>query len=76
MIQREQTLNQREASLKNVEQNLNGKPANNWPRCRPFLYHNIPEEIPTPATQALLYRAYYGWYGMYFQSISQFRNSN
>jgi secretory carrier-associated membrane protein len=38
-----------------------GPAAPNWPRCRPYLYHSIPDEIEVPL-QRTVRALYYSWF--------------
>jgi len=68
LLKKEEELNRREAVLDQrgkilVErEKLNEDPrAPNWPKCKPFIYHNILEDMKTPTLQRLLKMAYVGW---------------
>jgi len=66
----EEELNRREAVLDKRQQILvdrekdNEKRKPNWPRCKPLIYHNIPEDMPTPEMIRLCRMAYLGWYAL------------
>jgi len=64
LSRREEDLDRRERALLEKEETLPKPRINNWPRCKPFLYHNIPEDIPTPEGQKVVSRAYYCWYAI------------
>ena len=63
MNQREQNLKFKEQNLTQRENDLRSPPPKNWPRCRPIIYHDIRQDIPTPELQVVVRRAYWGWYG-------------
>jgi len=66
---KELELNERERNLDNRAEILmeranlsKGPRAANWPRCRPLVYMNIEDDIPTPETFTLVRRALWHWY--------------
>jgi len=64
---REEALNRREQQIDQQEKTIQtskGTRIPNWPRCRPFIYHNIVEDIPSPEGVALVTRAYGGWFAL------------
>ncbi len=66
LTRRKEDIERREKQLKDKEAQLNVKTRQkNWPKCKPFLYHDISVEIPTPELQSLLRKAYFGWFGTF-----------
>ncbi|KAJ3447645.1 secretory carrier-associated membrane protein [Anaeramoeba flamelloides] len=58
----EAELDIREREIKNREMNL-GEDYDrtpNWPRCKPFLFHDIPQDIPVQA-HGFMRMAYFNW---------------
>jgi len=61
---KEEDIVRREQALKNKEVAIaKSQRKKNWPRCRPVVYQNIPEEIPED-NQAMVKRAYAAWFGV------------
>jgi len=58
---REAVLDQRGKILVEREKLSKDPRQANWPRCKPFIYHNIAEDMKTPTLQRLLRLAYIGW---------------
>lgn len=58
---REEDIQRREGQLLDKEQSMPKPRPNNWPRCKPILYHDIREDIPTPEGQSLMRKAYIAW---------------
>jgi len=64
---REEALSRREQQLDQQEKTIQtsrGTRIPNWPRCRPFIYHNIVEDMPTPEAITLVKRAYGAWFAL------------
>eukprot|EP01116_Phalansterium_solitarium_P009158 TRINITY_DN23193_c0_g1_i2.p1 TRINITY_DN23193_c0_g1~~TRINITY_DN23193_c0_g1_i2.p1 ORF type:complete len:313 (+),score=115.93 TRINITY_DN23193_c0_g1_i2:385-1323(+) len=59
---REQALNRRDDVLQNREKTLPRQRIKNWPTCRPIIYHDIEADIEDKGTQAVVRRAYIGWF--------------
>jgi len=60
--QRERNLEQRQQAVKEAAASLPRDPrANNWPICRPFLYHDINADMPTPQIARMMRIAYLAW---------------
>jgi len=59
---REEQLQKREQGLIAKEESLPQPRVNNWPRCRPFLYHDIRADMPTPESVSLVRKAYIAWF--------------
>jgi len=63
LARKKEDIERREKQLKEKEQQVNIKTRKkNWPRCKPFLYHDIREDIPTPELQSLVRKAYFAWF--------------
>jgi hypothetical protein len=56
-------IERREKELLTKEKSLSSsqEKKKNWPKCRPFLFHDISEDIPSEL-QSLVRRAYFGWF--------------
>jgi len=64
LSRREEDLQRREQQLLDKEKKMPKPRVNNWPRCKPFLYQNIDEDMPTPEVKSLVRKAYYGWFAL------------
>jgi len=63
LARKKEDIERREKQLKDKEQKVNiTTRKKNWPRCKPFLYHDIREDIPTPELQSLVRKAYFAWF--------------
>jgi hypothetical protein len=60
---REAMLDSRTTILVEREKTLANPREPNWPRCKPLLYHNIEEDMPTTQVQRVVRFAYFGWLG-------------
>jgi len=60
---REQMLDQRGQILIEREKSMGNLRKPNWPICRPFVYHNINEDMTTPELKRLVTFGYFGWMG-------------
>jgi len=60
--QREEQLEKREQGLIVREDSVPKNRVSNWPRCRPFLYHDIRADMPTPEAVSLVRKAYIAWF--------------
>jgi len=69
---REEELERREQSVTVKEQSIPNSRVKNWPRCRPFLYHDISADMPTPEAISLVRKAYIGWFVTIFCLIYNF----
>jgi len=63
---REEDIARREGMLLDKEKTLPKARPPNWPRCKPFIHHDIVDDMPTPETVALIKRAYGGWFAYIF----------
>jgi len=65
LMRKKEDIERREKQLKDKEQHLKvSTRVKNWPKCKPFLYHDIREDVPTPELQSLVRKAYFGWFGI------------
>jgi hypothetical protein len=60
---REEELSKRERDIQIKEGVISTVRKNNWPICKPFLYHSIKEEIQPGLKQKTAYVAYFAWMG-------------
>jgi len=59
---RERNLDQRGQILVDREEKYKNKKPPNWPICRPIVYQNIEEEMPTVELKRLVKIGYTGWF--------------
>jgi len=69
---REEELGRREQNVAVKEQTNPKARVNNWPRCRPFLYHDISADMPNPEIERLVRKAYIGWFVTIFCLVYNF----
>jgi hypothetical protein len=69
---REEELARREREIQVKEGVITSIQKKNWPICKPFLYHNIKEEIQPGLKQKVCYIGYFTWMG----SVNHYFNTH